>query len=344
MPELRDGESVSVQGSAQAPYLLKNTGGVYSCTCPAWRNQSLPIDRRTCKHLRQYRGEQAEQLRLGNSTTAAPVSKAQPSAAPTLLLAQTWDGELNPSGWWLSEKLDGLRAYWTGKRFLSRQGNEFRAPPWFTAGLPNMPLDGELWLDRKCFQKTVSIVRRYEAGEQWRQIRFVIFDAPAVPGPFEERLHEIGKFVLGNGQYFRTLPHIRCKGREHLLSELDRINGLGGEGVMLRKSGSRYEAGRSSTLLKVKTFHDAEATIIGLVPGAGRHKGRLGAVLVALPNGVQFSVGSGFTDAQRDNPPTVGSVITFRYQELSTGGVPRFPTFVRVRNEIQPASSTLFPN
>lgn len=341
MPEIHDGQSVEVQGSAKAPYVLKNVGGIYSCSCPAWRNQSLPVDKRTCKHLRSYRGEAAEQQRLGG-LTARPAAVSPPTAAPTLLLAQTWDGESRPNGWWMSEKLDGLRAYWTGQRFLSRQGNQFDAPAWFTAGLPNMPLDGELWLERRSFQKTVSIVRRHDGGEQWRQIRFVVFDAPAVPAPFEERLHEIGKLVLDNGHYFRTLPHIRCKSREHLMSELERINGLGGEGVMLREPGSLYEPGRSNTLLKVKTFHDAEATIIGLLPGTGRHKGRLGAVLVMLSDGTQFSVGSGFTDAQRDNPPTVGSVITFRYQELSTAGVPRFPTFVRVRSDVQPASSTLF--
>jgi len=99
---------------------------------------------------------------------------------------------------------------------------------------------------------------------------------------------------------------------------------------MLRQPGSRYEPGRSATLLKVKRFHDAEAHVIDHQPGAGRHKGRLGALLVALPDGTELSVGTGFTDAQRNNPPAVGSTITFRYQELSDRGVPRFPSFVRV--------------
>jgi DNA ligase-1 len=126
---------------------------------------------------------------------------------------------------------------------------------------------------------------------------------------------------------------MRCRSVEHLREELDRIDALGGEGLMLRQPGSRYEPGRSPTLLKVKRFHDAEAQVIEHQPGAGRHKGRLGALLVALPNGTTFSVGTGLTDAQRDNPPRLGSTITFRYQELSERGVPRFPSFVGVRSD-----------
>ncbi len=104
---------------------------------------------------------------------------------------------------------------------------------------------------------------------------------------------------------------------------------------MLRQPGSRYEAGRSATLLKIKRFHDAEARVVGHLPGAGRHKGRLGALDVELPDGTQFSVGTGFSDAQREDPPPVGSLITFRYQELSDRGVPRFPSFVHVRRDAE---------
>src|SRR5580704_11570300 len=125
MPDLRDGESVEMQGSGAKPYVLKNVGGVYSCSCPAWRNQSLGIERRTCKHLRKLRGEEAEQERLGYATPIPtdPASAQTKPAVPALLLAETWDGEQDVSGWLLSEKLDGVRAYWDGRQFISRQGN-----------------------------------------------------------------------------------------------------------------------------------------------------------------------------------------------------------------------------
>ena len=336
MPDLQDGESVEMQGSARLPYILKNVGGVYSCSCAAWRNQSLPIERRTCKHLKKWRGDDAEQQRIGGEVGSKPIAKAKTAKqVPALLLAESWDGQQDIADWWLSEKLDGVRAWWDGTRreFRSRQGNVYHAPAWFTGDLPATSLDGELWLARKQFQRTFSIVRRHDATDQWRQITFRVFDAPGVVAPFEDR-HEFIRECLSEHfcPYAEQLEQQRCRSVLHLQSELERITALGGEGLMLREPGSRYEAGRSSTLLKVKQMHDAEARVIEHLPGAGRHKGRLGALLVALADGTQFSVGTGFTDAQRENPPPVGSTITFRYQELTDRGVPRFPSFVRVHS------------
>jgi DNA ligase-1 len=234
----------------------------------------------------------------------------------------------------MSEKLDGVRAWWNGGDFLSRQGNIYQAPAWFTAGLPNLPLDGELWLDRKAFQRTVSIVRRHDQSEHWRQIKYVLFDAPDVGGPFEERQKSLFAMISQHRpQYATVLDQVCCTGIKIMKTELARIESLGGEGLMLRQPGSAYEAGRSSTLLKVKTFHDAEGRIVEHLPGRGRHAGRLGAVVVELPSGLTFSVGTGFTDDQRQNPPPVGSIVTYRYQELTDRGVPRFPSFVRVRSD-----------
>lgn len=333
MPDLADGEAVEIKGSARLPYIIKNTGGVYSCTCPAWRNQSLPIERRTCKHLRAYRGEEAEQDRLGGDVPqSAARSESSPNRdVPGLLLAHTWENDVDLTDWWMSEKLDGVRAYWNGKVFISRQGNVYHAPDFFVAGLPDAPLDGELWLARKAFQRCVSIVRRQDKSDHWHQIRFLVFDAPAATGPFEERLEELRDRFSSDPPPFAELHHHeRCRDLGHLREELARIEALGGEGLMLRQPGSLYEAGRSPTLLKVKTFHDAEARVVEHLPGTGRHKGRLGALSVELADGTTFSIGTGFSDAQREHPPAIGSVVTFRYQELSDRGVPRFPSFVRV--------------
>jgi len=365
MPDLKDGESVEVKGSAAKPYVLKNTGGVYSCTCPAWRNQSIGIERRTCKHLRKLRGEQAEQDRIGGALPARPetaakgkaaavgaVDEVEPgedaqSAGPGLLLAQTWTNDVDLSGWWMSEKLDGVRAYWDGKQFLSRQGNLFHAPDWFVEQLPATPLDGELWLARKSFQRTVSIVRRQDKSDLWKELKFLVFDAPAIQDVFERRQEFLRDCWSGRpASFMDVLPHERCRNLDHLRDELARIEQLGGEGLMLRQPESRYEAGRSSTLLKVKRFHEAEATVIDHLPGAGRHKGRLGALAVELPDGTRFSVGTGFSDAQRNDPVAIGSMITFRYQELSDRGVPRFPSFVRVRGDVDslPAAAAPAPS
>ena len=346
MPDLRDGESTEMQGSGSKPYVLKNTGGVYSCSCPAWRNQSLAIDKRTCKHLLKLRGAAAEEARVGGAAPvrSRPATDTGEEKAPSVLLAERWDGVTDLSGWWLSEKLDGVRAYWDGERFLSRNGNVYHAPEWFTAGLPNAPLDGELWLGRKQFQRAVSIARRQDKSDHWRELRYLVFDAPLQHGGFEERIQFL-KDLFARKKLDFASPHAHelCRSLDHLRAELAHIEALGGEGLMLREPGSSYVAGRSTTLLKVKSFQDAEATVIGHQAGAGRHKGRLGALLVVLPNGTRFSVGTGFSDAQREKPPPVGSTITFRFQELTDGGVPRFPSYIGTRVDVPAAASPPSP-
>ncbi len=338
MTDLQDGESIEMQGSGAKPYVLKNVGGVYSCTCPAWRNQATPIERRTCKHLRKLRGEQAERQRLGVElpTRPARTADAEDKEGPPLLLAQTWDNSTDLTDWWMSEKLDGVRAFWDGKQFVSRQGNRYLAPDWFVAGLPGVALDGELWIGRKQFQRTVSIVRRQDQSELWQEVRFLVFDAPACAGGYEDRLKFLAEAIRAERQpYARLHEQQRCRGLAELRKELARVEALGGEGLMLRQPGSAYEVGRSFTLLKIKTFHDAEAVVLGHQAGKGKFKGLLGALTVQLPDGTEFSVGTGFTDAQRAAPPPVGSLITFRYQELTDGGVPRFPSFVRCADTVR---------
>jgi DNA ligase-1 len=344
MNDLQDGQTFEMQGSGAKPYVLKNTGGVYSCTCPAWRNQSVAIERRTCKHLRKLRGDAAEEARTGGALPQRPVRTnggEQEDAGPPLLLAESWDNAADLSGWWMSEKLDGVRAYWDGKQFLSRQGNVFHAPDWFVQGLPAIALDGELWIDRKKFQRTVSIVRRQDKSELWKEVCFLVFDAPQAQGEFEERLRVVKEsLTAGALKFARPHHHKLCKDVAALRAELTRVESLGGEGLMLRRPGSRYEAGRSSTLLKVKTFRDAEAVVIEHLAGAGKHKGRLGALLVRLADGTEFSIGTGFSDRERQTPPPIGATVTFRYQELSEAGVPRFPSYVRVRTDLPSAVVT----
>lgn len=288
-------------------------------------------------------GDGTDGTGAASKATAAKATAAKPAKAagkkaeaepPPVLLAHTWENDVDLAGWWMSEKLDGVRAYWDGRRFLSRLGNEYIAPEWFVAGLPSTPLDGELWVGRKQFQRCVSIVRRQEAHDEWREVRYLIFDAPAHDGPFEDRLQHIQDTLARHKPaYAQYHMHEVCKGTEHMRGELRRVEALGGEGLMMRRPRSRYEVGRSHTLLKVKSFHDAEARVIGHQAGTGKHKGRLGALLVEMPDGTQFAVGTGLSDAERGSPPPLGSIITYRYQELSDGGVPRFPSYVGIRHD-----------
>ncbi|KAJ1552895.1 hypothetical protein HK405_009657, partial [Cladochytrium tenue] len=135
-----------------------------------------------------------------------------------------------------------------------------------------------------------------------------------------------------------------CTGVDHLREELTKVEKKGGEGLMLRQLKSWYENRRSRTLLKVKNFYDAEAAVIGHKRGSGKKADAMGALRVWMANRTEFKVGSGFTDAQRRQPPKVGAIITYRFQELSVRRHPHFPTFVGERIDAdKPSNADIRP-
>jgi len=254
---------------------------------------------------------------------------------PELLLANKWDIEKgpDPSGWWISEKLDGVRTYFDGSQMISRLGNPFTPPQWFLDKLPkDLTLDGELFGGRGEFQSTVSIVKTINSPH-WEGITFQIFDIPSRGDePFEDRITFLKKTFGPGGSHaskqIEVVGHEMATSRQHVLDKLKEIETLGGEGLMLRKPGSQYEGHRSSTLLKIKTFYDAEAIVTGYVPGKGRNKGTTGALKCKMESGKNFNVGTGLSDKLRKNPPKIGAIITYRFQELTRDGVPRFPSYI----------------
>ena len=244
-----------------------------------------------------------------------------------LLLAKKWDGQ-DPTGWWMSEKLDGVRAFWDSKKrkLFSRNGNEFDAPDWFTAGFPEHDCDGELYAGRGCFQIAMGIARS-KASPAWKKLAFVVFDDCGA-GAFEERYERFCK--IKRTEYIYVLGHRKCNSEEDLLKTLKIIEDNSGEGLMLRKPKSKYVRSRSSSLLKVKTFSDSEALVIDHI--RSEMENHLRAIVCQLPNGITFRIGSGFTDCQRAAfEPAIGSTITFKHQDYTDAGVPRFATFLRVR-------------
>jgi len=256
--------------------------------------------------------------------------------ASNVMLAHSYNPEKYDiaDGWLLSEKLDGMRALWDGQRLISRQGNTIHAPDFFLANFPeDMALDGELFAGRGRFNETVSVARQHNAGEKWDILRYVVFDAPSVHAPFERRL-AAAKEALQGSKYATVHPHERCRNQAHLEEELERVEAADGEGLMMRKSQSSYDSGRSHNLLKVKTFKDDEAVVIAHQKGKGKHQGRLGALVCHSRTGKEFKIGTGFTDEQREKPPKKGSVVTFRYFEITKAGVPRFPAFMRIRPDV----------
>lgn len=264
---------------------------------------------------------------------ATPIPAAA-EGSPALLLANVWNPSIDPTGWWISEKYDGLRGYWDGRKLWTRKGNAIHAPDWFLAELPrDIALDGELWMGRGQFEETLSTVLSQTPDDRWKRVHFMVFDAPQAKGTFEERTRFVQATLPKGNQFAKPVPQYLCQGTKHLLAEQDRVVGLGGEGLMLRQPESAYETRRSPTLLKVKPQDDAEATVIAHTPGKGKFAGQLGSLRMRTAEGKEFSLGTGFTDAQRASPPPVGTVITYRFRGLTKNGLPRFPSFLRVRKE-----------
>ncbi len=260
--------------------------------------------------------------------------------APNVTLAKTYRAGTDLRAYCASEKLDGVRAYWDGEKLRSRRGNVFVAPAWFSAGFPNLPLDGELWSRRGDFETISGIVRRARPHEGWRQIKYMVFDLPAADGGFRTRSRRLQNMVAAAGlPHLQVVPQWEIGDAESLHAKMREITAAGGEGIMLRRKDSPYRGGRGDDLLKLKPFADAEATVLAHHPGKGKLKGLLGSLEVESGNGIRFKVGSGFTLAQRRSPPSVGARITYKYSGFTSTGIPRFPVFLRVRND-EPAEKT----
>jgi DNA ligase-1 len=249
------------------------------------------------------------------------------ASKPHLLLLEM-DKDQNISGWVMSEKLDGIRAYWDGKQLISRGGKIIHAPKWFTKNYPPFAIDGELWSKRGDFENISSIVRDQIPSAKWREITHNIFEVPNAVGGLFERLNKVKPY---ESKYIKIIPQIEVKNSAELEEFLKSVEKNGGEGVVVRDPNAAYINKRTSRALKVKSFLDDECEVVGIKKGKGKYKDVLGSVQCKLPNGIFFNIGTGFSDKERKNPPKIGDIITFKYKELTKYNKPRFPVFMRVR-------------
>lgn len=254
---------------------------------------------------------------------------------PAIMNAQVYTPGIAVADYWVSEKLDGVRGRWDGAQLWTRGGHRIQAPVWFTANWPATPLDGELWIDRGQFERVSGIVRRnHPEDDDWRDLRFMVFDLPAHGGPFEQRMRAIPALLTPlDLAWLRPVAQFRVRDEAELEARLAEVIALGGEGLMLHHRDARYRAGRSDALLKLKAHEDAEAYVVGYRPGSGKYAGQMGALVVETPEGMRFALGSGFSDAQRADPPAIGARVTYRFNGHTINGVPRFARFLRVRDD-----------
>jgi DNA ligase-1 len=264
---------------------------------------------------------------------AHPVWGDAPPTAPAMLLAEVYAANVDVTQYWVSEKFDGVRAQWDGHTLRFRGGGKVPSPTWFTANFPSTPLDGELWIARDQFDALSGTVRKTEPVDtEWRQVRYLVFELPGAAGDFSTRVQQMKTLVAeADVPWLQAVEQTRVSDRTALMRWLDVVIKAGGEGLMLHRADALYLTGRSDALLKLKPWQDAEAVVVGYVPGKGKYTGMTGALEMEMPDGHRFRIGSGLSDALRRQPPPLGTRITYRYQHLTKNGVPRSPRYLRVR-------------
>jgi len=257
---------------------------------------------------------------------------AQPGA-PALLLAKVYEQGVDPKPYLVSEKYDGVRAVWDGHVLRHRSGRGVSVPAWFIERLPPIPLDGELWLGRGRFDQLSGIVRKsVPVDAEWREVRYMIFEMPEAEGSFEQRHLRLQRTLADLRQpQLTAVDQSRVGDQASLQRRLDEVVAAGGEGLVLHRADAPYTTGRSDVLLKFKPLRDTEAVVVGVVPGQGKYLGMMGALDVQTPEGLRFRLGTGFSDEQRRHPPPLGATVSYSYRDLTPAGVPRFASFIAVR-------------
>jgi DNA ligase-1 len=232
--------------------------------------------------------------------------------------------------WFMSEKLDGIRAYWNGKDLYTKNGNKIYAPSWFLEEFPKFELDGELWSKRNDFENIQNIVLDINPSSKWKELTYNIFEVPNSKGNFEERLSIIKNYLNKKpNNYIKIIPQIICENQEHLESYLQELLNKKAEGIIIKNPNINYFAGRSEEILKVKKFEDMEGEIIGHNYKDNKFK----SLKVKLENKVVFNLGGGFSDNERLNPPKLGDIVTFKYYGFTKNAKPKFASFLRVRKK-----------
>ena len=245
---------------------------------------------------------------------------------PDLLLLNNYSADMNVTFWYMSEKLDGVRAYWDGEKLISRSGKFFSVPAFFTKDFPKTKLDGELWSKRSDFSHISSIVNKKNSNDAWKELTYNVFEVPNAVGNLIERLKTVKET-----QYIKVIKQLKIKNKEHLEQFLKEIEKKAGEGVVVRDGSLNYYTGRNNNALKVKSYIDEECEVVDYNKGSGKYKNILGSLDCKMNNNKIIKIGSGLSDQQRANPPKIGAIITFKYYGLTSLGNPRFPIFMHVR-------------
>lgn len=245
--------------------------------------------------------------------------------------AKIYSEDQNVTGWYMSEKLDGIRAFWDGKNLKTRTSRELFSPPEFTKNFPPFELDGELWTKRGDFENIQNIVMD-KNPKSWDEITYNIFEAPSKVGNFDQRLQKAKDWFSKNpNSNIKFIEHFKCTSKQDIDNFLTHILKLGGEGVMIKNPNAPYTTGRSGDILKLKKYLDDEGKIIKI--NFSKQDSKIASLTLKLEDGTEFKLGSGFDKNFHQNPPKVGDIVTFKFFGFTKNKKPRFASFLHIRKD-----------
>lgn len=235
------------------------------------------------------------------------------------------------NNWIMSEKLDGIRAYWNGKKLLSKNGNKIYIPKELIKNYPSFHLDGELWTKRNDFENIQSIVLDKTPTKKWKEITYNIFEVPNQKGNFNQRIKVLKDWIKTNkNTNIRVIRQVKCKNKKHLNSYLKTLLDKKAEGVIIKNPNISYFTGRNKNILKVKKFKDMEGKVIAINYNINN---KFKSLKILLKNNIEFNLGGGFTNEEKINHPKIGDTVTFKYYGLTKYKKPKFASFLRIRKE-----------
>ncbi len=254
---------------------------------------------------------------------------------PKLFLLKNYTQDRDVRGWVMSEKLDGVRAFWDGNKLISRNGKVFTPPPSFTAGFPPFAIDGELWSRRGGFEEVVSIINTKQTHTGWEELSLNVFEVPRQRGGLFERLSVLENYLLLHPtSRIKIVKQTVIKEQEEIKVYLEEVMAKGGEGLVLRDPLTPYYSGRTGDALKYKSFIDAECRVLSIIEGKGKFENDMGAITCDY-QGKSIKIGSGFSTQQRRSPPAIGTMVSFKYYGLTHLGNPKYPVFLRIRSDAE---------
>jgi len=339
LPAFVIADSISIETSSADPMAIDPVTFDSRCVDSTDRSPNYAAQHSLHRHDHTFlrrRGLVLSQSEISSHATQTPTELIVSSGdKPPISLASRYSSEITLSDFLISEKYDGARAWWNGHHLLSRGGNIYHAPAWFTNAMPNVVLDGELWIGRGQFQRLMKTIRDTKPDEKaWRSVRFMVFDAPMIKGGFSQRQKELQNILATHrSSWVETVVQHNLKSAAQLQQMLLDVTGQGGEGLILQRADMPYFPGRHSGFLKHKPYQDAEAVVTGYTSGKGKYTGMTGSLIVVDSQGRQFKLGSGLSDADRKSPPPIGTRVTYRHQGRTASGKPRFARYLRVRLE-----------